>query len=76
MGFKKLDTTLNEDQGRQMGEINRMLSELFSAPGAPGADFSDLEVESANATNEATAVTLVNELKANFNTLIARLSGE
>lgn len=75
MARKKLDKTLNTDLGKQIGDIDAMFNELYEAPGAPGADFSNLEVTTANASDEATAVTLANDLKAKFNSLIDRLSG-
>lgn len=76
MARRKLDKTLNADMGQQIAKIDEMFEELYAAPGAPGADFSDLEVTAADATDDATVWALANELKANFNDLIARLSGE
>lgn len=75
MARKKLDKTLNADLGKQIGDIDAMFAELYEAPGAPGSDFSDLEVTTADAADEASAVTLANDLKAKFNSLLDRLSG-
>lgn len=75
MPRKKLDTTLNADMGKQLGDINDMTQELYDAPGAPGQDYSDLTVATANATDLASAQALANALKTNFNALVTRLSG-
>ncbi len=76
MARKQLDKTLNSDMGEQIANIDEMLEELFNAPGAPGADFSDLEITTANASDGTTAAALANECKVKFNSLVARLSGD
>lgn len=75
MDRKKLDPTLNTDLGLQIGQIDEMLGQIASElDGAQGqVDTTNLTVTSDNASDEATAVTLVNELKTKFNTLITRL---
>jgi hypothetical protein len=75
MDRKKLDPTLNTDLGLQIGQIDVMLGQIASElDGAQGqVDTTNLTVTAADASDEATAVTLVNELKTKFNTLITRL---
>lgn len=79
MPRKNIDTTNNENLDRTLFKINENFKELYSAPSAPGTNFSDLEVATADAEdddNGVTAAALANDLKAKFNDLIARLSGE
>lgn len=78
MAFKKLDTTLNDDMGRQFGELNRMLAELFtSTAGISGKqdaiDVTSLTVATADANDATTAAALANDIKAKFNTLLTRI---
>lgn len=75
MARKQLDKTLNSDMGEQIANIDEMFQELYDAPGAPGADFSDLEITTADASDGTTAAALANECKAKFNSLIDALSG-
>ncbi len=76
MARKQLDKTLNSDMGEQIANIDEMLEELFNAPGAPGADYSDLVVTTANGSDAASTQALANDLKVKFNSLVARLSGD
>jgi hypothetical protein len=75
MARKVLDQTLNADLGKQLANLNEMLEELYDAPSAPGADFTDLAVATADGTDAATTQALANALKAAFNDLLDRLSG-
>lgn len=74
-GFKKLDETGNSVPGRNEAETNRMLGELFDGGGVgTKAEIAALTaIATADATDEASAVTLANATKAKVNAIIAAL---
>ena len=74
MAFQEIDETGNESQTQSLAKINAMLRELYERDVSDKPEIAELTaIATADATDEASAVTLANATKAKVNSIIAAL---